>query len=395
MNKQVKLILLSYIFFSLSCGIFYNFQELWMLSNNLSLKTIGIVYSLCALLSVSIIFLFSNLISQEKLKKFTCLLLVLKFCTLFLLIILNNSNNLFLIKFIVMMDYVLKVVISACIYPLLSIFDKSDKLFATKTLIYSWLYYLGIFFTSFLLGKTLGIFKIEYNSFCMIGAILILISFLILKKVKINKRMSNKVDRNIIFKIASKVKNDKITLNYIGYLFTNEIAYSCVTRLIITIFVTTMGFSDIKASNLNLVLCVLSAFLGTIILAKFTLKNNYINFAIKYLGRCLFYFLAFLFSNKLFILIAIIYTMILSDSYVNVTDAPYVNRFSKEEQLAFSNLKEMISYVAVAIGMLICSITLQFDFRYNFLIATIFIVIATIFGFNAIKLHNLEKEKVK
>ena len=53
-------------------------------------------------------------------------------------------------------------------------------------------------------SKTLGIFKIEYNSFCMIGAILILISFLILKKVKINKRMSNKVDRNIIFKIASK-----------------------------------------------------------------------------------------------------------------------------------------------------------------------------------------------
>lgn len=127
MNKQVKLILLSYIFFSLSCGIFYNFQELWMASNGLSLKTIGIVYSLCSLLSVSIIFLFSNLINQEKLKDFTCFLLVLKFITLFMLFILNNSNNLFLIKFIIMFDFVLKVVVSACIYPLLSIFDKSDK----------------------------------------------------------------------------------------------------------------------------------------------------------------------------------------------------------------------------------------------------------------------------
>ncbi|MBQ4583759.1 MAG: hypothetical protein IJA94_02605 [Bacilli bacterium] len=395
MNKQVKLILLSYIFFSLSCGIFYNFQELWMASNGLSLKTIGIVYSLCALLSVSIIFLFSNLIGQEKLKDFTCLLLVLKFCTLFLLFILNNSNNLFLIKFIVMIDYVLKVVVSACIYPLLSIFDKSDKLFAAKTLIYSWLYYLGIFFTSFLLGKTLGNVKIEYNSFCLIGAILITISFLILRNVKIDKKTRNKIDNNVMFKITNKIKNDKITLNYLGYLFTNEIAYSCVTRLIITIFVTTMGFSDIQASNLNLALCVLSAFLGTIILAKFTMKNNYINFAIKYFGRCLFYFLAFLFGTKLFMLIATIYTMILSDSYVNVTDAPYVNRFSKEEQLAFSNLKEMISYIAVAIGMLICSITLQFNFKYNFLVATIFIVIATLFGFNAIRLHNIEKENEK
>lgn len=110
-----------------------------------------------------------------------------------------------------------------------------------------------------------------------------------------------------MLKITNKIKNDKITLNYIGYLFTNEIAYSCVTRFIITIFITTMGFSDIKASNLNLVLCVLSAFLGTIILAKFTMKNNYINFAIKYFGRCLFYFLAFLFGNKLFILIATIF----------------------------------------------------------------------------------------
>ena len=68
MNKEIKKIFLVLLFFSLSGGIYYSFQELWLSGNNLSTKTIGIVYSLCALLSVSTIFLCSNLITKEKLK---------------------------------------------------------------------------------------------------------------------------------------------------------------------------------------------------------------------------------------------------------------------------------------------------------------------------------------
>lgn len=77
MNKEVKRIFIVLGLYALSGGLFYNFQELWLASNNLSTKTIGTVYSICALLSVSTIFLCSNLIKQDKLKKFTCFLLLL------------------------------------------------------------------------------------------------------------------------------------------------------------------------------------------------------------------------------------------------------------------------------------------------------------------------------
>lgn len=82
MNKDIKQIFISFAFFALACGMFYNFQELWMASNNLSVKTIGTVYSLCALLSVSIIFLCSNLLKQDKIKKFTCLSLGTFICAI-------------------------------------------------------------------------------------------------------------------------------------------------------------------------------------------------------------------------------------------------------------------------------------------------------------------------
>ena len=396
MNKEIKQILISYAFFALSCGMFYNFQELWMASNSLSVKTIGTVYSICALLSVSTIFLCSNLLKQNKLKKFTSFLMLLKACVSLLLFFLNNTNHLVIIKFLVMVDYVLKVEIAACVYPIMSIIDKNDKLYAAKSLIYSWVYYIGILLTSLLLGKTIGIITISYNSYCLIGSLLMFISFFILKNVKLNKyKMDDKVNQNIVGNLVDKVKKDKISLNYFGYLFTNQIAYSCVTKLILTIFVTKLNFSDVVASNTNLILCIVSAFLGTLILSKFTLKNNYINFSIKYIGRCVFYFLAFLTNSNLFFLLAIVYSLVLSDSYIHVTDAPYINRFSNKEQLAFCNLKEMVSYVAVSIGTLICALTLQFGFKYNFLVETIFIIIATLFGFNAIRLHNIEKENGK
>jgi len=107
MNKEVKKIFLVLALYALSGGIFYNFQELWMAENNLSTQTIGIVYSLCALLSVSTIFLCSNLISKDKLKKFSCVLLLLKFIILLALFFLHKTGLNVIIKFLIMVDYVL------------------------------------------------------------------------------------------------------------------------------------------------------------------------------------------------------------------------------------------------------------------------------------------------
>lgn len=397
MNKEVKKIFLVLGLYALSGGIFYNFQELWMAENSLSTQTIGTVYSLCALLSVSTIFLCSNLISKRELKKFSCILLLLKFIILFALFLLNNTGLNVIIKFLIMLDYVIDVEIWACIYPMITIITKSDKIFAMKELIYSFAYYGGIIFTSFLLGKTIFKLNIDFNFYNLIGSILMIVAYIVLKRTNLENYYRNeKEEKNIgslnqIFKI---IKNDDITQNYLVYYLTGSVSYACLNGMLITLLTSNLGFSATGASMLKMVLGIVAVFIGTLILEKLTFKNDYINFSIKFVGRLVFYLLAFIFNNKIIFLIAIIFMRLLSESYYNVSEAPYVNRFSSDNQLAFCNLREMIGYFSKAIGNFLCGIAIAMGTRYNFLFAFVFIIFQVIFGINALRLKKKEKEDV-
>jgi len=399
MNKEVRNIFIVLAFYALSGGVFYNFQELWMADNNLSTQTIGIVLSLCALLSVSTIFLCSNLIKKEKLKKFTCILLLLKVIILFALFLLNGTGLNIIIKFLIMVDYVLDVEIYACIYPMITFITKKNKIYALRGLIYSYAYYGGIIFTSFFLGKTIMNFNISFNTYCLIGSILMLVSYIIMKNTKLEQYYKNRKDENpdnngLLTKVVKIIKRDKITQNYIGYLFTGEISYSCLNAFLITLLTSNFGFSAPSASNFKLILGIIAVFVATLILERLTSKNDYVNFSIKFVGRFILYLLAILINTNLVFLIAIIYTRLLSESYGHITDAPYVNRFSSDNQLAFCNLREMINYFAKSIGNLICGVAITMGTRYNFFFSLSFIIFQILFVFNAIKLRLKEKGEV-
>lgn len=397
MNKEVKKIFLVLAFYALSGGIFYNFQELWMADNNLSTQTIGIVYSLCALLSVSTIFLCSNLITKDKLKKFSSVLLLLKVLILFALFLLYNSGLNVIIKFLIMLDYVIDVEIYACIYPMITFVTKSDKIYALRGLTYSYAYYGGILLTSFLLGKTILWLDINFNTYCLIGSLLMLIAFLILKNTnleKYSKNIETKKDPDALYKVIDKIKGDKISRKYLGFSFCGAISYACVNGLMITLLTTKLGFSASGASNFKMILGIAAVLIATLILEKLTSKNDYINLSIKFIGRVIVYLLAFIFNNKLTFLIAIIYMLGLAESYSHISDAPYVNRFSSDDQLAFCNLKEMVSYFAKSIGNLLCGIALTIGTRFNFLFALIFVIVQIVFGFQALKMRLKEKGEI-
>ena len=75
-----------------------------------------------------------------------------------------------------------------------------------------------------------------------------------------------------------------------------------------------------------------------------------------------------------------------SDAYIDITDAPYVNRYNDEDQLAFNNLKEMIEYVATSIGVFLCGWALLYGIRYIFL----FILFQILLAFYALYLRKQE-----
>jgi len=399
MNKEVKKIFLVLAFYALSGGIFYNFQELWMADNNLSTQTIGIVYSLCALLSVSTIFLCSNLITKDKLKKFALVLILLKFIILLALFFLNSTGLNIIIKFLIMVDYVIDVEIWASIYPMISLITKNDKVYALKDLIYSYAYYGGIVLTSIFLGKTIMSLNINFNTYCLIGSILMLFAFIILYSTDLNKYSKNNIKEenitgNSLKKVINIIKNDDITQNYLVYHLTGSISYACLNGMLITLLTLNMGFSASSASNFKMILGIIAVFVATLILEKLTLKNDYINFSIKFIGRLVLYLLAFILNNKIIFLVAIIFMRLLAESYSHISEAPYVNRFSSDNQLAFCNLREMIGYFSKAIGNLLCGIAIAMGTRYNFLFALVFIIFQVIFGFNALRLRKKENEVV-
>lgn len=151
-----------------------------------------------------------------------------------------------------------------------------------------------------------------------------------------------------------------------------------------------MNFTEIFISNASVILGIGSVAVGSLVIAKLTFKNNYLNIFMKYGIRAFLYLLAILFNNKLTILLAFIFIELSSDAYLDITDAPYVNRYNNDEQLAFNNLKEMIEYVATAVGIFLCGIALLYGVRYIFLIGILFIMAQIAFAYLALNLKNQE-----
>ena len=368
-----------------------------MMSNNLSVKTIGIVFSLCALITVSVIFLCSNLIKQNKLKNFTNFLLLIKSLIILLLFLLNNSGLNILIKFLIMLDYAIDIEIFACIYPMLTLINKSDKLYAIKDLIYNAFYYLGVFLTGLLLGKNIINHNINYNTYYLFSFFITFIAFIVLKRTNLEKYHTNinnnEVNNDILIKLLKKIESDKISHNYLLFTISAEISFYIVAALLITLLTNNLGFKPTDASNLILTLGILSVLLGTIILSKLTTKNDYINLSIKYVGIYIFYLIAVLIPTPLTFLIAIIYLKITRFSYTHIADAPYINRYEGKYQLAFCNLKEMAKYFSRAIGTFLCGLMLSINIRYVFVISSIFALFQIIFSYRALYLRKKEQLK--
>lgn len=391
MKKDIKKLFLVLILLAFADGIYYNFLELWMQSNGMSISTVSKIISLCSIITVSTVFLCSNIVKNNRLKDFTVLLFGIKAVLLLFLYFLNNTNQSFLIKFIVMIEWALDVEITTAIYPLISNISPSDKYYSLKTLIYNGMYYLGVLAVGNLLGKTIKNITISYNSYVLISALIIIIAGILLYKIDYKKYVKKENDeKNDLINLIKKLKNDKISSIFILFLLFSNISYYTIIGILMTILTSEVGFTPTVASNFNLILGIASVGVGFLILYKLTSKNDYLNISIKFVGRLITFILACLFKTKITILIAIIYAVLFSASYTHITEAPYINRYKGKEQFAFSNLVQILGFLARAIGTYICGIAVLKDIRLNFFLSAIFVIIQLYFGFKAIKLRKEE-----
>lgn len=392
MKKEIRKIFVSLAFYSFAAGIFYNFQELWLAENNLSINTIGTILSIAAVISVSVIFLSANIIKMKNLKKFLGALLIIKAFMLTSLFFLNHSGLNFFIKLITMLEYAVDVEIYACYYPLIAMIKKDDKLYSSSSLLYDGVYYIAVVVVGFLLGKTILGININYNIYVLAAALFLILSAIVMFFVKMDNYVSKEESGEYegFGKLLKRLKSDKISIFYLISLFAGEISFYVALALLLTALTNNLGFSPTLASNIKLVTGVISVVVGAIILKFLTFKNNYVNIGIKLGGRIVFYALAFAFNNPFLIFLALMNARIFSSSYEHVTDAPYINRFSGKSQILFTNLSDMFSYFSRAIGTFLCGVFIIRGIRYNFLIALVFVIIQLIFMYLALYYKNKE-----
>lgn len=392
MKKDIIKLFAVIALYALSGGMFYSFEELWMIDNMLSIRTVGIVFSLCSVVSVSLIFLCSNLIRQKYLKKFVLFLLMLKSLLLISLFMLNGSGYSVLIKFIVIIEYAIDSEIFTCFYPLLSMIKKDDKIYARRGLINSGFDYFSVLLGGFLVGKEILGIVFNYNTIVFLSFVCIVISFLILLTIPFGKYLSDedKKEYNLLTKLVQNLNKDKISLNYLLFVLVGNISYYGILGLKTTLFTNDLGFSLQSFSVFSVVVGIIAVFIGTLILEKFTFKNNYINAFIKYGFRAVLFIIAIILSNKSVYFITLLYILLITESYTHVLDAPFINRFDDKLQLAFSNLREMFSYFGIAIGTFFCGILLTCDIKFNFVFALIFCILQVLFLFIAINLKEKE-----
>ena len=392
MKKKLLWILTALGFFSLSRGLWYNFQSLWLQNNGLSIATISTVTSLASLASVSIMILLFDFVTKKRLKNFIAILLFLKIITLFALFELNDTNLYMLIKFLIMFDIVIDTEISISIYPLLSLFHKDNQLYNKKDIIASTFYDFGVLFGSIFLGKTLFFHEVTFNIFLLFSIICACITFTMIVKLKPDlMEQEETTSKHILLDILHYIKKDKISKNYLGYVLVGNISYNIITGLKMLLLTSILLYSPNDASYFLLFISIASDFTAMLILKKFTFKNNFTNYLIKFGGRFMFYVIAFISQNKICYLIALSYAILFTNSYSHVTEAPFINLYSKDYQLAFCNLRNMASYLAQALGIAICGLAFAFDIHYIFLIAAILVVYQIILGYRATKLKENEK----
>lgn len=380
MNKDIKRILWVTALYSFAGGLFYNFIELWLLGNSFSTSEVSFIYSIGALVTAIGIMVFSYVIKQKNIQNFALGLLIIKAIIFYLMYQINGMGFKSIISILFIIDFVIDTEIYILLYPMISSIKKDDKLYATRGLTYEAFYYIAFFISGMLIGKKLLTYKFTYNTYAIIGTFILFIAVVILLDVDLDKyiKKSKKTINNStssLIKALKDIKKDKVSILYLLFVFFANISRFCILAFTMIIFTKYLNFESGFASNLRLVFNIASVLLASIALRKLTFKNNYINIFIKYGVRAILYLIALLYYNDITLLIAIGYTLISISSYTHVIDAPYINRYEKDEQIAFLNLKEVINYASRAIGYLVCGLCIAISLKMNLLVSLVFSLI--------------------
>ncbi len=377
LNKSTQ-ILIFLSLFGFSLGLFNNYRDLWMNANNLNASSISRVIGISSIITVLVLLFFTLKVSTSKLKDGITISLILKMLTSTILICLNNTNKVVLIKFLMFFDIAFTELILSSIYPLIMTINKNDEIYTKKDVVESLFNKLGFLIASIILGKTIGSKVIDYNICYLLSVIFLFISFIVFTNINLkNNKANNNLDLKESFKYFNK---NKVFLLFLVTNLISGIVWSSIMGMPLLTLTEKLNFKPEIASYIILFLGIISNILAIIIVKYLKFKNDHINMIFKFGLRIIFYLLIFLIGSKEILLIGIIYLLLSECIYNFIFSGYFINKVDEKYSLFLVVLKYCTSLLGNGLGTIICGITYNLDIKYFALPALIIGIIHYIIG---------------
>jgi hypothetical protein len=383
-------VLIALALISISIGLWGNFRQLWLQDNSMNVGAISNVLSIGTFVSVFGIILISKFISSSKMRSFITFALGIKIMTLLGLFFLNSSDNIFLIKALTIFDMIFETLIIIGIYPLITLIKIDDNLYSKRKLIEYLFKDLGILVGGIFIGKTILGIAFSYNICLIISIIFLIFAFLVMTNIKIIN-YETKVNSKNKVNFINFIKKSKLHQVYIFYSLVSNVAMGTGLGLKMLIITNYFNFSPSGATNYLLIVGLIADVLGILALKYFTPKNDYLTITIKFGLRFLGYTIAFLSNNIIITIIAVTWSILISTSYENITDAPYINKVPKEHQLMVANIKKIFGAIGESVGIFFCGLMYNIGLRYIFGLSAFFMIFQILIAYFLIYLRNKGK----
>ena len=390
--KKENQILIMLAFFSISVGLWGNFRQLWLESNNFSVINISNIISIGTFISVLGLIFVGKYIKLDKLKYFITFTLLIKFLNMLLLLKLNNSLNSGLINISIAIDVLTEYIIKSSIYPLITTILKNNTIYSKRKLTEYLFRDVGVLIGGLLIGKIIIGITVNYN-FCLFLSIIFL-GIAIITNVNLRVEKLSEIKKDTKSSLIKYILKSKIQILYAIYTFIGAAAMSTALGLKMLTFTNYLGFSDSGATNYLLIIGLIADVIGIIALKYLTPKNDYITITIKFGIRFIVYIIAFFSNNVLITLIAITWSILISTAYENVCDGYYINGVENEYQLRYTNFRYVIKFLGESVGIFLCGLMYEIGLRYMFGLSAIFMIFQIGLAYYLIHLRKMEKSNL-
>lgn len=359
-NENLILIMLA--FYSVSVGLWNNFRQLWMETNNFNVDEISKILSFATLICVIGILFFAKKINMQNIKKFLLASLIIKSITLYVLFLMNSTGHSNIIIVLLIIDVIVERLIIVSIYPFICTIKKTDRLYSKRKLVEYLFRDIGILVGGILIGRTIYGYLVDYNICLIISIFFLICSFVILFSVK--QQVVEEENKEEKVDIIKYIKSHKLIRIYLFYIISGNIAINVGLGLKMLMLTNIFNFSPSNATNYLLIVGLIADAIGILALKYFTPKDNYLTVFIKFGIRFIGYTLAFVTNNPIVCMIAITWSLLISTAYEDKVDAQYINTIPNEYQLLFTDVIYITAAISEAIGLFLAGLTYNYGVRY-------------------------------